>query len=50
MVKKNFWEKQKSSFGQRARRARKDFAKHTRVGKGSIDSKMGSQIRVKKAF
>ena len=50
MAKKNVWDKMKSGFKKKAGKSRKDFAKHTRVGKGSIDSKMGHQIKVKKVF
>jgi hypothetical protein len=47
MVKKNFWETMKSGFKEKARKSRKDFGKHTKIGKGSIDSAMAEKLKAK---
>ena len=45
MPKKNVWDKMKSGFKQKARGARKDFSQHMKIGKGSIDSRMGGKLK-----
>lgn len=44
MVKKNFWADMKSGFKKKSKAARKDFGKHTRGSKGSIDTQMGGKL------
>ena len=45
MAEKDTWAKMKAGFSKKAKAARKDLAKHTKKGKGSIDSQMASKIK-----
>ena len=45
MAEKDTWAKMKAGFSKKAKKARKDLSKHTKKGKGSIDSKMGSILK-----
>jgi len=45
MAKSDTWAKMKAGFSKKAKAARKDLAKHTRKGKGSIDSQMSGKLK-----
>ena len=47
MGKSDTWAQMKAGFSKKARAARKDLAKHTKRGKGSIDSQMGGKLKGK---
>ena len=43
--KQDTWAKMKAGFQKKARAARKDLSKHTKLGKGSIDGQMGGRLK-----
>ena len=45
MAEKDTWAQMKAGFSKKAKAARSDLAKHTRIGKGSIDSQMGGKLK-----